>query len=86
MNKFQVGDRVKWAEDIKYPELFNDYNDTAIIIETYDDGATTVDWDHGTKYYCSFDDNFTLIYPKGYRDFQDKIKDRLGIPLKLCHP
>jgi len=72
MNKFKVGDRVRWHTAKPTDNM------TAVITSVRDDGHITFDWDDRTaKHIGSLDRYFTLLYPRYYEDFMDKIKDRL---------
>jgi len=66
--KFKRGDIVAFRDDTK---------DVSTVTKVYNDGTVFVKFDNNKIIYAYSEENLVLISPIEYKDFQDKIGDRL---------
>ena len=74
--KFKIGDKLQWDLGGK-----DDPFGTVVRVDSPQKNTFTVLWDDkSTVVYIGDDCNLMKIYPPiWYKDFEDKIKDRMGI-------
>ena len=76
--KFKIGDRIIKDYVINYDE-----HRTLIgtIVEVQADGSTSwvydIKWDHSNSIFSGFECHEISLHP--YEDFQERIKDRMGL-------